>query len=89
MDKESGTQSSKTPTIRTRTPEMEAHLGIGYGLTLADAQTIVDAVDVEKGGNPQAYPYTEVNKARAFIAAYSATPKPVATRQMWQRPIHA
>lgn len=75
--------------ILPNTPEMEAFLSVGYGgLNVAEAKAILKAVDPETG-NPQAYPVQEIRNARAFLAAYGATPEPVATRKMWQRPVRA
>lgn len=77
--------------ILPNTPEMEAFLGVGYGgLTVDEAKAVIKATEAAiKAEIPQPYPIGEVRNARAFLAAYSATPKPVATRKMWQRPVRA
>lgn len=65
------------------TPEMEAHLGVGYnGLTVKDAKAILAAVKE----NPVAYPIQEVRRAEAFLAAYAAKPKVVARREAMKLP---
>ena len=81
----------KNNPILPKTKEMEAFLSVGYGgLNVAEAEAIVKATEAAiKAEIPQPYPIGDVRNARAFLAAYNATPVPVATRKMWQRPIRA
>ena len=84
-------EKPKAAPILPKTKEMEAFLGVGYnGLTVSEAETIIKDTEVAiQEKVPQPYPIQDVRNARAFLAAYNATPKVVATREMWQRPVRA
>ena len=57
--------------ILPNTPEMEAYLGVGYqGMTVEKAMAIIE----ERKRKPESWPFAELQKAEAFLAAYSATP---------------
>ena len=50
---------------------METYLGVGYdGMTVAKAETIIE----ERRKKPELWPYSEYQKAEAFLAAYRAKP---------------
>lgn len=69
------------PMIKPKTKTMEALLRAGYHLTLAEAQAIIK----EREADPRSYPYAELKKAQAFIAAYEATPRVISERAGWKR----
>jgi len=72
-------------TIKPGTPEMENYLSAGYGgMTLEEANAIIG--DWEK--DHKTWDIAEVRKARAFIAAYNATPEPISTRKAWRLTPH-
>ena len=56
------------PHVKPGTPQMEALLASGYGMTAAEAKQIIK----ERKDNPQAWPLEEARKAEAFLAAYEA-----------------
>jgi hypothetical protein len=59
-------------TIKPETPQMELYLAAGYpGMTVAKAKTII----AERKQNPAAWPYEMLEKAQAFLEAYSARPQ--------------
>ncbi len=63
--------------IKPKTPEMEALLGVGYGgMTVEKAKTIIK----ERKEDPQLWPYSEYEKAVAFLAAYEAQARVISTR---------
>jgi hypothetical protein len=71
------------PKVLPGTPEMEALLQAGYGMSVAEAQKIIK----ERDENPVAWPLEEYRKAQAMLAAYNATPKqrqPSSTRKPWR-----
>jgi hypothetical protein len=61
--------------------EQEALVAGAYGYSLTDAQMIV--TEWEK--DHQSWPFTEVQKARAIIAAMKVKPKPISTDPGWKR----
>ena len=59
-------------TIKPETPQMEQYLAAGYpGMTVAKAKAII----AERKQNPAAWPYEMLEKAQAFLEAYSARPQ--------------
>ena len=63
--------------IKPNTPEMEAFLALGYGgMTVEKAQTIIK----ERKENPASWPYSELQRAEAFLAAYKSKPQVISTR---------
>jgi len=57
-------------------------ISIGYdGMTVEDAKRIIK----ERDERPELWPWEEYQKARAYLAAVSATPIVVSTRQGWKR----
>lgn len=70
------------PHIKPKTPQMEALLQAGYGLTVKEAEAIIK----ERDANPVTWPLEEYRKAQAFLAAYNTkTPEPSSTRMGWHR----
>lgn len=64
----------KTPHIRPNTPEMERFLQAGYpGMTVEKAKTII----AERKASPLSWPYSEKEKAEAFLAAYETAPRAI------------
>ena len=71
------------PKVLPETPEMEALLASGYGMTVAEAEKIIK----ERDANPAAWPLDEYRKAQAMLAAYHAKPsqrRPSSTRRPWR-----
>jgi len=69
-------------TILPNTKEMEAYLQIGYpDMSVEKANLIIK----ERRENPALWPYTMVEKAEAFLAAYSGTPIAVSTKAPMQK----
>jgi len=69
------------PMVKPGTPEMETLLGSGYdGMTVEKAKTIID----ERKTSPHLWPYEMMDKARAFLQAYSAKSQVISTRQPWR-----
>ena len=69
------------PHVKPKTAQMEALLQAGYGMTVAEAKTIIK----ERKENPVTWPLEEARKAEAMLAAYEATPQVISTRQGWRR----
>jgi hypothetical protein len=69
------------PHIKPKTPQMEALLQAGYGMTVVEAKTILK----ERKDNPVMWPLEEARKAEAMLAAYETTPKVISTRAGWRR----
>lgn len=68
--------------VKRKTPEMEHLLGIGYeGMTVKQARQIIK----ERAENPQLWPFEEVRRAEAFLAAYETEPIVVSKRAGWKR----
>ena len=71
--------------IKPKTPQMEAALTAGYpDLTVAKAKTIIK----ERRENPALWPYEQMVRAEAFLAAYEGVPletQVIATRLGPQR----
>jgi len=68
--------------IKPRTPEMEALLRAGYqDMTVKKAEAIIK----ERKENPQSWPYAQLERAEAFLAAYGTAATVVATNPGWQR----
>jgi hypothetical protein len=64
------------------TPEMEAFLSVGYdGMTIEKANVIIQ----ERRENPQSWPYEMLEKAQAFLAAYSARAVVIDNSPHWER----
>jgi len=61
--------------IKSKTPEMEAHLAVGYGMDLAQAKRII----AERDKDPHLWPYEEYRKAQAFIEAYESVPQVISS----------
>ena len=69
-------------TILPETKEMEAYLQIGYpDMSVEKAKTIIK----ERRENPALWPYTMVEKAEAFLAAYSSSPIAVSPKAPMQK----
>ena len=69
--------------VQPGTPEMEALLQAGYGMTIEEARKIIK----ERDEDPVRWPLEEYRKAQAMLAAYTAGPKerrPSSTRQPWR-----
>lgn len=62
--------ASKTASIKPQTPQMASLLEVGYGMTLVQAKTIVK----ERKENPALWPFEQLQKAEAFLAAYNGVP---------------
>ena len=69
------------PHVKPKTPQMEALLQAGYGITVDEAKAILK----ERKENPAAWPLEEARKAQAFLAAYEATPQVISKRAGWKR----
>ena len=69
------------PHVKPKTPQMEALLQAGYGMTIAEARTIIK----ERKENPVTWPLEEARKAQAMLEAYEATPQVISKRQGWRR----
>jgi len=65
-------QKNKPQTIKCKTPEMEAFLGVGYGMNLKKARLIIS----EREKDPNLWPYEMYEKAQGFIEAYNGVPTP-------------
>ena len=63
--------------IKPGTPEMEALLQAGYpDMSVEKAKRIIE----ERQKRPELWPYAMLERAEAFLAAYSAKPIAVSTR---------
>ena len=69
------------PHVKPKTAQLEALLQAGYGMTVAEAKTILK----ERKDNPAMWPLEEARKAEAMLAAYEATPQVISTRAGWRR----
>lgn len=70
-------QVSKQSRIEPKTKEMENYLSVGYnGLTVAQAREIIAA----RAKDPATYPYSEQQRAEAFLAAYNSAPVAISKR---------
>lgn len=79
MAKEAGL---KTNAILPGTPEMEAFLQVGYpDMTVKKANLIIK----ERGENPQIWPYSEYERALAFLSAYGEKSRAISTDEGWKR----
>lgn len=67
--------------IEAGSPEKEALLIAGYGMTIATARQIIK----EREANPQLHSYEMYLKAKALIENFEMTPKPTSTRKGWTR----
>lgn len=70
--------------VKRGTPEMEALLSVGYGMTFDEAQQIVK----ERDSNPHAHSYDAFKSATAFLKAYNAGKQeltPSSKRAGWTR----
>lgn len=80
MAKKSSTTTNAP--ILPETPEMEAFLSVGYdGMSIDKANTIIR----ERKDNPQSWPYEMLEKAQAFLAAYSTKAVAIDTSPPWER----
>jgi len=65
------------PHVKPKTPQAEALLMAGYGLTVEECGKIIK----ERDANPVAWPLEEYRKAQAMLAAYNTkTPTPSSNR---------
>jgi hypothetical protein len=70
------------PHVNRKTPQMEALLQAGYGMTVQEAQAIIK----ERDADPVRWPLEEYRKAQALLAAYNAKDlRPSSTRAGWRR----
>lgn len=68
--------------IKPKSKEMEALLRAGYpDMTVQKAETIIK----ERKANPQSWPYEQLERAEAFLAAYETPATVVATNPGWER----
>lgn len=68
--------------VRPGTPEMERLLQVGYpDMTVETANQIIR----ERAENPQTWPFEELKKAKAFLAAYKTPSRPISTDPGWKR----
>jgi len=69
------------PMIKPGTPEMEILLGSGYGgMTVDKAETIIK----ERKTSPHLWPHEMMEKAKAFLEAYTAKSQVISTRSPWR-----
>jgi len=70
------------PIIKAGTAEKEALLSMGYnGMTREKANTIIK----ERAEKPDVWPYSMLEKAKAFLAALDNEPIVVSPRPGWKR----
>lgn len=70
------------PNIKPKTPEMESLLQAGYpGMTVPLAERVVKEWETD----PRRWPFEEMQKAQAFLAAYEAQPVVSSLREGWKR----
>jgi hypothetical protein len=78
-----------TPNIRPKTPQMEAALQAGYpDLSVVKAKLIIK----ERRETPALWPYEQLVRAEAFLAAYEGVPleqQVIATRRGPERSLAA
>ena len=72
------------PAVKPKTPEMEALLQAGYGMSIATAKKIVK----ERDDNPQTWPLERYEQAQAMLAAYEAKPEVISKRAGWRRSVN-
>lgn len=73
---------NKISHIQPGTPEMEAFLQAGYpGMTVVKAKQIIK----ERKENPALWPYEQLEKAEAFLAAYEGKVQVISTTPGWKR----
>lgn len=76
------TKQTAVKPIKAKTVERAALLQAGYpDMSVAKAQAIIK----ERSDNPQSWPYEQLERAQAFLAAYEAEPVVVATNPGWKR----
>ncbi len=61
--------------------ELEALLAAGYGMDKEKAQLIIK----ERADNPLLWPYEELQKAEAFMAALTTKPRAISSTPGWRR----
>ena len=69
------------PNIQPNTPQMEALLQAGYGMTVKTAEKIIK----ERDADPVRWPLERYEAAQAMLEAYKAKPPVISTRPRWQR----
>ncbi len=68
--------------IQPGTVEMELMLQAGYpDMTVVKAKQIIK----ERTENPMLWPYSELQRAEAFLAAYNGKAQVISTRKGWKR----
>jgi len=67
--------------VEPGTPQAEALLAAGYGMTIEEAQQIID----ERKLDPHLWPMEDYKRAKAMIEGYTASPQVIATRPGWKR----
>jgi len=78
-----------TKTVRGRSVDciqpgsqaMDDLLAVGYGMSVAEARTIIK----ERDENPHSWPYEEYKKAKAMLAAFEAEPQVISETPGWVR----
>ena len=71
------TEQQELKHIKPGTPEMEALLQTGYpDMSVEKAKTIIK----ERREHPELWPYEVMERAEAFLAAYTAKPVVVSTK---------
>lgn len=68
------------PKIKIGSPEHEALLESGYGMTRAKAEAIIE----ERKADPRSYPYELYEKAQAFTEALKTGPIVISKRKPWR-----
>lgn len=77
-------EAAQRQSIKPGTPEMEAYLGAGYGMSIKEAEAIV--AEWEK--DHKAWPLEEMRKARAMLEAYRAKPVAIDRSPAWTNESH-
>lgn len=68
--------------VLPKTEEAEQILASGYEMSIAEAKQIIK----ERDADVHAHPFDHYRKAKAMLAAYTATnPQPSSSRQPWVR----
>ena len=75
------TKKQELMQIKPGSPEMEALLSSGYGMSIEEAKLIVKGRDT----NPSLYTAEQYRDAKAMIAAYTATPQVISKTPGWKR----